>query len=253
MSRSTYYYRSKRKHHTLLRIRLGDLAATHVRYGYRRLHVLLKREGWVANHKLIHRLYYEEGLYLRTKQRKKKSYPLRLIRPVPTAPNQYWSMDFVHDQLADGRRFRCLTLVDNFTRVSPAIEAGRSLTGRDVVNVLDRLAATHRLPEVIFADNGTEFTSRAVDLWAYDNGVKIDYSRPGKPTDNAYIESFNGTLRSECLNLHWFTSIEEAKSRIEAWRREYNEFRPHSSIGDRTPAEYAGLVSESETSKTANL
>lgn len=253
ISRSSYYYESNRKPRALLRIRLKDLAATHIRYGYRRLYVLLRREGWMVNHKLVYRLYHEEGLYLRTRKRKKKAVPLRLVRPHATEANQYWSMDFVHDQLADGRRFRCLTLVDNFTRVSPAIEVGKSLTGAHVVDVLDRLAESHGLPEVIFADNGTEFTSKAVDVWAYDHGVKIDYSRPGKPTDNAYIESFNGTLRSESLDLHWFGSIDEARETIETWRRQYNEFRPHSSIGNKTPAEYAGLIKEPRTSQTARF
>ena len=238
MNRATYYYESQASQHTALRIRLRDLAKVHVRYGYRRLHVLLRREGWHVNHKLVYRLYHEEGLFLRTKTRKKRASTLRVVRPEPSRPQQYWSMDFMHDQLADGRRFRVLTLVDHFSRVSPAIEVGRSLTGSRVVDVLGRLSATLGLPEVIFVDNGTEFTSKAMDQWAYEHGVRLDYSRPGKPTDNAYIESFNGRLREECLNQHWFTSLADARRTIELWRRAYNTTRPHSSLSYQTPREY---------------
>ena len=227
----------------------SGLASVHVRYGYRRLHALLRREGWQVNHKLVQRLYREEGLQVRTKSRKKQVSRPRSVRPEPTYPNQHWSMDFMHDQLADGRRFRCLTLVDHFSRVSPALEAGQSLTGRRVVSVLERLAASHGLPEVIFVDNGTEFTSKAVDRWAYEYGVKLDFSRPGKPTDNAYIESFNGRLREECLNQHWFTSLADAKQIIEGWRQAYNQSRPHSSLGYLSPAEYLSIHEATETSE----
>ena len=236
-----------------MRIRLRDLASVHVRYGYRRLHVLLRREGWSVNHKLVYRLYHEENLQVRTKKRKKQVSRPRVKRAKPTVPNQHWSMDFVHDQLADGRRFRCLTLVDHFSRVSPAIEVGRSLTGRHVVGVLERLAASCGCPEVIFVDNGTEFTAKAVDQWSYENGVKLDFSRPGKPTDNAYIESFNGRLREECLNQHWFISLADAKQTIEAWRRAYNRRRPHSSLGYLSPAEYLSNWTSIETSEAAHF
>ena len=249
LSRSTYYYESQAKGHAALRIRLRDLASVHVRYGYRRLHVLLRREGWGVNHKLVQRLYREEGLQVRTKKRKKQVSRPRVKRAKPTAPNQHWSMDFVHDQLANGRRFRCLTLVDHFSRVSPAIEVDRSLTGERVVEALERLSASHGLPEVIFVDNGTEFTSKAVDHWAYGNEVKLDFSRPGKPTDNAYIESFNGRLREECLNQHWFTSLADAKLTIERWRQAYNHRRPHSSLGYLSPAEYLSTQASTETSE----
>jgi len=184
---------------------------------------------------------------VRTKTRKKQVSRPRVKRSEPTAPTQHWSMDFMHDQLADGRRFRCLTVVDHFSRESPAIEVGRSLTGRRVVAVLERLAASRGLPEVIFVDNGTEFTSKAVDRWAYENGVKLDFSRPGKPTDNAFIESFNGRLREECLNQHWFTSMEDAKQTIEGWRQAYNRRRPHSSLGYLSPAEYLSKWTSTET------
>jgi putative transposase len=237
---------------------MRDLAGVHVRYKayasqYRRLHVLLRREGWVVNHKLVYRIYHEENLQVRTKTRKKQVSRPRVKRTRPTAPNQHWSMDFVHDQLADGRRFRCLTLVDHFSRESPAIEVGQSLTGQRVVSVLQRLAVTCGLPEVIFVDNGTEFTSKAVDRWAYENGVKLEFSRPGKPTDNAFIESFNGRLREECLNQHWFASLDEAKQIIEEWRQSYNRRRPHSSLDYLSPAEYLSNWTSTETFETAHF
>ena len=253
LNRSTYYYESQARGHEALRIRMRDLAGVHVRYGYRRLHALLRREGWQVNHKLVQRLYREEGLQVRTKSRKKQTSRPRTVRPVPTQANQHWSMDFVHDQLADGRRFRCLTLVDHFSRVSPAIEVGRSLTGERVVAVLKRLATSCGLPNVIFTGNGTEFTSKAVDYWAYENGVKLDFSRPGKPTDNAYIESPGGRFREECLNQHWFTSLGDAEQIIERWRQAYNERRPHSSLGYLSPAEYLSIHEATETSKEADF
>jgi len=216
-------------------MRIRELAAVRVSYGYRRLHVLLRREGWKVNHKLVYRIYREEGLEVRTKKRRKRASALRVVLPAATRPNERWSMDFVSDSLHDGRRFRVLTLVDHFSRVSPAIEVGSSITGKRVVAVLERLAKAHGLPRVITTDNGTEFTSRAVDEWAHRSGVKLDFIRPGKPIENAYIESFNGRLRQECLNQSWFSSLEDAKIKIEAWRTDYNEHRPHTSLGNQTP------------------
>ena len=233
------YYQSCKRDRGELRVRLRDLAAVRVRYGYRRLHVLLRREGWKANHKLVYRIYKEEGLEVRTKTRRKRISALRVVLPAARMPKERWSMDFVSDSLHDGRRFRVLTLVDHFTRESPAIEVGNSIPGKRVVAVLERLARTHGLPQVITTDNGTEFTSRAVDEWAHRNGVKLDFIRPGKPVENAYIESFNGRLRQECLEENWFTSLEDAKRKIEAWRKDYNEHRPHSSLGDETPRGFA--------------
>lgn len=253
LARSTWYKKPNPKDWAVLRIRLRDLAKRHLRYGYRRLHIMLKREGWRISSNTVYKIYLEEGLGLRTKTRKRRAAVLRVDRPVPTAMNEYWSMDFVHDELTNGRRFRCLTIVDNFSRECPCIEVDVSLTGHRVVRVLDRLALFRGLPEVIFVDNGTEFTSKAFDRWAYDNAVKIDYSRPGKPTDNAYIESFNGSLRMECLNLHWFTSIEDAQRKIEAWRNEYNNLRPHSSIDNQSPAEFARAYRHNETLPVTNL
>jgi len=189
---------------------------------------------------LVYRLYKEEGLGLKKRPpRRRKAVRSREDRFVATAPNQAWSLDFVADQLQDGTRFRALTIVDVYTRESVAIEADQSLKGADVVRVLNRVKLHRALPRVLFCDNGSEFTSQAMDLWAYQNGVQIDFSRPGKPTDNAFVESFNGTLRDECLNTHWFATLAEARQLIQAWRQEYNESRPHRSLGERTPNEFA--------------
>jgi putative transposase len=230
-------------------MRIRELAAVRVSYGYRRLHVLLRREGWKVNHKLVYRIYREEGLEVRTKKRRKRASALRVVLPAATSPNERWSMDFVSDSLHDGRRFRVLTLVDHFSRVSPAIEVGSSITGKRVVAVLERLVKAHGLPRVITTDNGTEFTSRAVDEWAHRSGVKLDFIRPGKPIENAYIESFNGRLRQECLNQCWFSSLEDAKIKIEAWRIDYNEQRPHTSLGNQTPEQFESEWQLSSTPK----
>ncbi len=238
--RASCRYQSQAKDQSALRIRLRDLAGARVRYGYRRLHILLQREGWRVNHKRVFRLYRQEGLSLRLKVRKKRVSRPRVPPPVPERPNQRWSMDFVADRLADGRRFRILTFVDNVSRVSPAIEADFSLTGERVVVVLDQLKASYGLPEAISVDNGPEFISRALDAWAHHNGVQLAFSRPGRPTDNPFIESFNGHFRAECLDLHWFADLAEARRVIEAFRVEYNRERPHSALGNRTPAEFLG-------------
>ena len=219
-------------------MRLKDLAGTRVRYGYRRLHVLLMREGWQLNHTRVYRLSKHEGLSLRLKTKKKRISQARVPWPAPSGPLECWSMDFVADRLSDGRQFRLLTLVDNFSRVSPAIEIDFSLNGRRVVEVLERLKGSCGLPKVIKVDNGSEFISKAMDEWAHRNGVKLDFSRPGKPTDNAFIESFNGRLRQECLNQNWFTSLADARGIVETWREDYNQFRPHSSLDHRTPSEF---------------
>lgn len=237
--RPTAYYRSRKKTWDELRIRLRDLASVRVRYGYRRLHVLLRREGWKINHKLVWRIYREEGLSIRMKGKKKKVSRLRVVLPEAKAPNERWSMDFVSDGLYTGRRFRVFALVDHFSRESPGIVADVSIPGRKVVEVLDRLVNQGQKPKIITVDNGPEFSGRALDEWAHRNGVKLDFIRPGKPVENAYIESFNGKLREECLNLHWFHTIEEAKEKIEACRVDYNEHRPHSALNDQTPSEFA--------------
>ncbi len=243
---STFRYQSMREPWTALRTRIREIAQTRVRYGYRKIRVLLKREGWDVGKKLVYRLYREEGLSLRHAKRKRRRAALqRRERFRPTAPNQAWSLDFVADQLADGRRFRALTVLDVFTRESLAIEVGQKLKGEDVVRALNQIVTQRGLPKVLFCDNGTEFTSQIMDLWAYHHEVRIDFSRPGKPTDNVYVESFNGTWRAECLDVHWFASLADAKQLIEDWRREYNESRPHRSLGERTPHEFARQIAAS--------
>ena len=244
--RSTHRHRSVRDDRAELRIRLRDLATTRVRYGYRRLHVLLQREGWKVNHKLVYRIYCEEGLQMRSKTpRRHKSCRVRRERSKATRTDESWSMDFMSDQLFSGQRFRILTLVDNFSRESLAIEAGQRLTGDHVVQVLNRVREERGVhPRTIRVDNGPEFVSRSLDWWAYWNAVELDFSRPGKPTDNAFIESFNGRLRQECLNQHWFLSMQDAQENLDSWRKDYNEHRPHSSLGQRTPQEFARLSLE---------
>ena len=218
----------------------GAYPATRVRYGFWRIFVMLRREGWKANHKRVYRLYRQAGLNLRRKRpRRRKAAAHRLERTMLTAPNQVWSMDFVADALFDGRRFRALTVVDNFTKESLAIEVNQHLKGEDVVAVMERLRHQRELPQCIQTDNGSEFVLIVMDRWAYDNGVTMDYSRPGTPTDNPFIESFNGSFREECLNTHWFLSLDDARQKIESWRVDYNHFRTNSSIGDVPPAEFA--------------
>ncbi len=222
-----------------LRLRLRDLAAARVRYGYRRLHVLLRREGWPVNHKRVYRLYRLEGLALRRKARRKRPSAPRVPAPAATRPQAEWGMDFLSDRLADGRRYRVLTLVDHVSRVSPAIAVGASLPGQRVADVLDEAIRRCGAPQRICVDNGPEFTSQALDAWAYRRGIQLVFSRPGKPTDNAYIEAFNSRFRDECLDQHWFASLEEARQTVEAWRTEYNDERPHGALGHQTPAEVA--------------
>ncbi|MCK4773337.1 MAG: IS3 family transposase [Candidatus Krumholzibacteria bacterium] len=195
LRRSSYYYRSKADPQTALRVRLRDLAEARVQYGYRRLHVLLRREGWLINVKRVYRLYCEEGLGLRIKRPRRRRSPVpRVSQPKPVRPNQIWSMDFVSDELGWGHRFRVLTLVDHFSRVSPALEVGSGMSGQKVADVLTRLSLTVGMPDVIRVDNGPEFTSKALDQWAYCNGVHLDFISPGKPVENAFIESFNASF-----------------------------------------------------------
>jgi putative transposase len=241
-ARSSHRYKSVADRQEFLRIRLKDLAAARVNYGYRRLYILLQREGWDINHKRVYRLYTQEGLTMRTRRPKRRfvSTTIRCERPTIQSANECWSMDFVSDQLASGHWIRVLTIVDNFTRESLVLHAGQSITGHHVVEVLDKLIASRGKPKRIQVDNGSEFTSKAMDQWAYFNQVKLDFSRRGKPTDNAFIESFNGKFRSECLNQNWFLSLADARDKIEQWRQDYNRYRPHSSIGNLTPEEFAG-------------
>ena len=239
ISSSVYRYQPKQGNDDSVRRRLRELAEQRKRFGSPRLHILLKREGLVINHKRTERLYREEGLALRKKRRRKGSAGVRVILPVPQRINERWSMDFVTDSIVTGRRFRSLTIVDDFSRECPAIEVDTSLGGRRVVAVLERLAETRGLPEVITIDNGPEFAGRVLDEWAYRKGVKLNFIRPGKPIENAYAESFNGRFRDECLNTNWFISLNHARSVIEEWRRDYNEVRQHGSLKGAVPKEYA--------------
>jgi putative transposase len=250
--RKTYRYRSRAKDQTALRMRLRELASVRVRYGYRRLHVLLRREGWHVNHQRIYRLYrlYRlEGLCVRATVRKKRASALRPLLPVAQAPNEQWSMDFMRDSLANGQHFRLLTIVDNMSRESPAIEVDRSLTGQRVVAVLERAAARSGLPKILQVDNGPEFTSQALDAWAHRHGVKLAFSRPGTPTDNPFIEAFNGRVRQECLDLQWFYSLEEARNCLEEWRVDYNTIRPHTALGSQTPAAFVAAWHEQQAGR----
>jgi putative transposase len=242
LSTSVYQYRPKPGNDDKVRKRLRDLAEQRKRFGSPRLHILLKREGLVVNHKRTERLYREEGLALRKKRRRKGAAGARVILPFPKHTNERWSMDFVTDSIVTGRRFRALAIVDDYSRECPAIEVDTSLGGRRVVGVLDRLAEIRGSPEVITIDNGPEFASRALNEWAYRKGVKLNFIRPGKPIENAFAESFIGRLRDECLNTNWFLSLKHARDVIEEWRRDYNEVRPHSSLKGATPKEYAVMT-----------
>lgn len=254
IGRSSLRYPSTRPDQTALRKRIREIAETRVRYGCRRIYILLRREGWKVNHKRVHRLYREEGLNLRRKRpRRHVTGARREGRSEAVRINDIWSMDFVSDGLFDGRRFRALTLVDNLSRECLTIHADQSIKGTDVVELLDELAEDRGVPNAIRVDNGPEFISKALDLWAYENDVTLDFSRPGKPTDNAYIESFNGSFRDECLNVNWFLSLEDAREKIEAWRVEYNEFRPHYALGDQTPSEFARARHKGEPGSTGQL
>jgi len=230
-----------------LRERLKTLAEERRRWGCPMLYRVIRREGWQVNHKRVERLYREEGLSLRRRRRRKRLSHLRVVRPRPAAANQAWALDFVHDSLIDGRRFRALAVIDEWSRESLAIEVDVSLTGERVIRVLDRLGVERGLPALIQSDNGPEFTSRALDQWAYDNQVRLHFIEPGKPIQNAFIESFNSRLREECLNEHVFVSLDDARRKIEQWRIEYNRERPHSSLGYLTPEEFAANNRRSST------
>lgn len=237
LHRSVWYYKPKPKSDAHLQMRMREIAQTRIRYGFWRIFILLRREGFKDNHKRVYRIYKAEGLNLRSKRHHRiRSQVHREVSPTVRAINQCWSMDFVSDALYNGERFRSLTVIDNYSRKCLAIEVGKSLKGKDVVNTLEQLYVLQGIkPERIKVDNGSEFVSKELDRWAYENKVTLDFSRPGRPTDNPFIESFNGSLRDECLNTNWFLSLSDARDKIESWRREYNDYRPHSSLQDRTP------------------
>lgn len=236
--RSTHRHLSTADPQLPLRLRLRELAATRVAYGYRRLHVLLRREGWQINHKRVYRLYRTEALGLRKKTpRRRVACVKREIRPTAASRNECWSMDFISDQLFDDRRLRVLVILENYTRECLALEASPRIRGIDVVTTLERITREQGFPKRIKVDNGPEFISKDLDRWAYWNKVELDFSRPGKPSDNALVEAFNARLRQECLNQHWFLSLEDARTKLSTWRNEYNIERPHSALGYRTPLE----------------
>lgn len=245
-ARSSFYYKKVVNQQTILiKQRIKDIANSRFKYGYRRIHTMLNREGFQINLKKVHRIYREENLLL------KKKVPRRRIqaksRQEPTAihsKNDCWSMDFVSDNLFTGGKLKILTIVDVYTRESPLIGVGFRYTGYDVTTSLDEAISRYEVPKVIKVDNGPEFISKELDLWAYAHKVKLDYSRPGKPTDNAFIESFNSRFRQECLNQHWFLNLADARAKIEEWREDYNQNRPHSSLGYLTPSEYARSCSD---------
>lgn len=239
-NRASMRYVSRKTEEFLLRGKITAIAHEKRRYGYRRIHILLKRDGIQINHKKLFRIYKELGLKVLKRGGRKKALGQRVMLLPLKRRNQEWSLDFVHDALADGRRIRLLTIVDNFTRESLKIVVDTSLNGHRVKTELEQLIEMRGMPERILSDNGTEFTSTAILKWCQEKSVRWDYIQPGKPYQNGYIESFNGKLRDECLNEHWFTNLGEARRLVEEWREEYNEHRPHSSLGGKTPNEVAG-------------
>ena len=239
ISMSSYYYKPKPSNEGALRAALKEAASKRRRWGYRKLAMKLRREGFTDNHKRIYRVYREEGLQV-PMRRKRKAALWRGEKPEASGHrDDRWSMDFMSDQLANGRRIRTLNIVDDHTRECLAIEVDSSLSGHRVCRVLDRLVAERGHPKRLITDNGPEFTSKVLDRWAYEHCVELQFIQPGKPVQNAFVESFNGTMRNECLNEHWFLDLDDAKELIEAWRIDYNTERPHSSLGGMTPGEFA--------------
>ena len=238
LPRSVVWYRLKGRDDAQLRDRLKILAERYPRYGYLTLHEMLKQEGRVINRKRIYRIYREEGLQVRTKRRKKITRP-RVPMPVPTQANERWSADFMSDQLANGRRFRILNLIDDFSRQHVDQIVDTSISGARLARYLDELGTTRSLPRTLVLDNGPQFTSKAMFFWAKRTGVRLHFIQPGKPTQNAFVESFNGKFREYCLDLHWFGSLTEARDIIERWRTHYNQIRPHRSLGNMPPSMFA--------------
>ena len=241
LRRASFYYKPivVRDDSDIIR-RMRELIDKNKSIGLPMMHDILHREGLVKNHKRTERIYKDEGLAIKLRKSRKRAAGTRLVLPVATRPNERWSMDFMQAVLWGGRRFRMLTVVDQFTKECPVIEVDTSITGFRVSRVLEWLQVTRGLPEFITVDNGPEFAGMALDRWAYTKNVKLDFIRPGKPTENAFIESFNGRVRQECLNQHHFLDLEEARKTIEEWRLNYNSFRPHRTLDGMTPEEFAG-------------
>ncbi len=239
LNRSTGRYEIRRKGDSALIERMMTLALERRRFGYRRIFFLLRREGFIVNKKKVFRLYHEAGLSIRRRKGRKKARGSRLERQAVTGPNQRWSLDFVFDQLSDGRKIKLMTVVDEYTRESLAVEVSRSIKGIDVVQTLEKIIRIRGKPRQIQSDNGSEFTSNTVLGWVYQQGIEWRYIEPGKPIQNSHIESFNGKIRDECLNENWFETLHEAKALIEIWRKDYNEARPHSSLNGLSPSAFA--------------
>ena len=239
MSASAYRYATRPDRNGELRQRILALAQRHKRYGVGMIHLKLRQAGLLVNYKRVERLYQEAKLQVR--RRKRKKVPIGERQPLarPKAANEVWSMDFVFDRTAEGRVLKCLTVVDDATHEAVVIEVERAISGIGVTRVMDRLALSRGLPKVIRSDNGKEFCGKAMVIWAHEHGVQLRLIEPCKPNQNAYIESFNGRLRDECLNEHWFPSLLHARAEIERWRQEYNEERPKKALGGLTPAAYA--------------
>ena len=244
LARSRWQHRSTRPSDAPLADALKAKAEQRPRWGYRRLAVLLRRDGWPVNLKRVLRVYRAAGLRLRKRRRRKQVSTPRVPRPVHDGPNTQWTLDFITDALASGRQFRTLSVVDECTRECLALRPDVSLPSGKVAAVLDTVAAARGAPERIVLDNGPELIAKALDAWAYAAGVELKHTRPAKPVDNCYVESFHDKFRDECLNVHWFLDLADARDIIERWREDYNTVRPHQGLGNRTPAEYAALLAE---------
>jgi putative transposase len=249
LNRSSWGYEPRPDRNAELRKRLKELAARYPRYGSYQMYFILRNEMGAINHKRVDRVYRQEGLSLRRKAKRKRLRHLREAMPVPDRQDEVWSMDFIHDQLTTGRRLKCLTIIDHCSREAPALHADHSIRGIHVVQILERLRAQGRKPKVLVTDNGSEFTSRAMAAWAAPHGVRLFFIEPGKPVQNAFIESFNGKFRNLCLNQNWFSTLPQAQLIIEAWRKEYNNDRPHSSLDGLTPQAFLLRMTESEVQK----
>ncbi|HEY8834397.1 MAG TPA: IS3 family transposase [Chthoniobacterales bacterium] len=251
ISASLFRYRRREDRNQVLRQRIVDMAHRHRRHGYRMIHLRLRQEGLAVNLKRVRRLYREEQLMVRRRKRKKVVLADRQPLLRPSRQNEVWSVDFVFDRLADGRSLKCLTVVDDCTHEAVAVHPDRAMSGTYVARILDRLKHERGLPKVIRSDNGSEFCGKAMMIWAHENGVALRFIEPGKPNQNAYVESFNGRLRDECLNEHWFTSLTHARALIETWRRDYNEYRPKKDLGGLPPAIYAARLATRSATETA--
>ena len=237
--RALVRYRSVKPDDAPVRRRLHELARDRPSFGAKRLHTMLRRDGLAINHKKVHRLYVEEGLQLKVRRRRRRAATVRQPRAEVARPNERWAMDFMYDVLSTNQPVRVFTLVDVYSRECVALEVARSFSGADVARLLgDAGERRGALPAIIQCDNGTEFTSKALDHWAYWNRVQLDFSRPGKPVDNSVCEAFNGSLRRECLSRHWFASLAEARAELAAWAADYNNHRPHTSLGHRSPVQF---------------